>query len=424
MSKVYLTDRMVKLLEAEGGRVEAWDTVIPGLGLRYSGRKKTWFFVYHSPELLDAQGRRRRRRMTLGEYPKTSLAEARAEGAQLRETLRRGLDPALLRTQAPKRGIRFRDLAEKYVEQESKPKKARWDCDVSALRSLLPVFGDRLVESITTSEIVDYLDQVAKRGPWVPRDHRRILSRILEWGVLKFDQPRNAARAIPRDKPRPRERVLSPEEVGRMWRVCSQPPFSLVGLQWRLRLVTGQRGAQLRRMNVSQLERDSLGLWWNVPSSITKTSKPNRLFLSPLAESVLASVPPHPEGWIFQSPPPKRMLPPGGKEAVNRIRRSVGATADWKGMDLRRTAATWMARGGVPRFIVKRVLGHADHDITAVYDLYSYDREVKAAVLILEQAIREAIGEAPPAEPFAVEPMSFQVPGSSLFFPQFPGLPR
>lgn len=48
-------------------------------------------------------------------------------------------------------------------------------------------------------------------------------------------------------------------------------------------------------------------------------------------------------------------------------------------MDLRRTAATWMARGGVSRFIVKRVLGHADHEITAVYDLYSYDKEVKEA---------------------------------------------
>jgi hypothetical protein len=76
-----------------------------------------------------------------------------------------------------------------------------------------------------------------------------------------------------------------------------------------------------------------------------------------------------------------------------------------------------MARGGVPQFIVKRVLDHADRDITAVYDLYSYDREVEAAVLTLERAIREAIGEVEPA------PVSFPLSGSPSF-PQLPGLPR
>jgi hypothetical protein len=44
-----------------------------------------------------------------------------------------------------------------------------------------------------------------------------------------------------------------------------------------------------------------------------------------------------------------------------------------------------MAQLGVSNFITKRALGHADREITAVYDRYSYDKEVKAAVLLLEE---------------------------------------
>ncbi|MDX1998981.1 MAG: tyrosine-type recombinase/integrase, partial [Thermoanaerobaculia bacterium] len=189
----------------------------------------------------------------------------------------------------------------------------------------------------------------------------------------------------------PRDRVLTATEVGRLWQVCSQPPASLTSLLLQLRLVTAQRGAQLRSMKTCQLERNALGLWWNVPSEITKSGKPNRVYLSPLAEEVLSTAQPSADGWIFGQAPPKAYFS-GSKEALRRIRRAVGGRGDWRGMDLRRTATTWMAQRGVTRFIVKRVLGHTDREITAVYDLYTYDQEVKYAVLILEQAVREAIG--------------------------------
>jgi integrase len=55
--------------------------------------------------------------------------------------------------------------------------------------------------------------------------------------------------------------------------------------------------------------------------------------------------------------------------------------ADIRGHDLRRTAASLMASGGVPRFVISRVLNHSsDKDITSVYDRYSYDSEKRAAM--------------------------------------------
>ena len=40
-----------------------------------------------------------------------------------------------------------------------------------------------------------------------------------------------------------------------------------------------------------------------------------------------------------------------------------------------------MASGGVPRFVISRVLNHSEEkDITSVYDRYGYDAEKKAAM--------------------------------------------
>ena len=40
-----------------------------------------------------------------------------------------------------------------------------------------------------------------------------------------------------------------------------------------------------------------------------------------------------------------------------------------------------MASGGVPRFVISRILNHSEEkDITSVYDRYSYDAEKKTAM--------------------------------------------
>jgi integrase len=423
MATVYLTDRLIRGLGGEG-RSEAWDTVVSGLGLRYSGRKKTWFYVFHSPERRDAKGHRRRCRMTLGDYPKMTLAEARAQAAELKETIRRGVDPSIVRRVPGGAGLRFRELSLDYIERKAKPTKQRWDHDWTSLKALLPVFGDRLAAEITKDEIREYLRTTAeRRGRYVASDHLATLRLVFGWGVLTKGLADNPAMGIPRERRPPRERIFSPDEVRRMWHFCAESPTAYGSLLIRLRLLTGQRGTQISRLHVSQLERDELGLWWNVPSKFTKSNKPNRVFLGPLAEAVLAAAPPSPEGWYFSTRSKPARLSEIGREFRRRLKAHLGGE-EWRGMDIRRTAATWMARGGVPRFIVKRVLAHADGDITAVYDLYSYDREIKAAILILEQAVREAIGQAGQVEPAPVEPVSFPLSGSSPFFPQFPGLPR
>jgi integrase len=53
---------------------------------------------------------------------------------------------------------------------------------------------------------------------------------------------------------------------------------------------------------------------------------------------------------------------------------------NWHLHDLRRTAATHMARLGVDRVVIAKVLNHAESDVTAIYDRHRYDAEKRRAL--------------------------------------------
>jgi len=53
---------------------------------------------------------------------------------------------------------------------------------------------------------------------------------------------------------------------------------------------------------------------------------------------------------------------------------------NFKAHDLRRTAASMMASGGIPRLTIAKILNHTDSSVTAVYDRHSYDPEKRAAL--------------------------------------------
>lgn len=399
MSTSYLTDSVVRSLRPGAGRQEYRDSVVPGLGLRVGSHRKVWFFAYPSPASRDRSGKPVRRRLTLGRYPLVSLSQARARAAQLRDQIQDGRDPAAESVPQSGPSIRFRELAEDYLERYAKARKVTWRRDQRIVRTvLIPAFGSRPAESLTPREVRALLEGLVPRGPWAVNQAHTVLRRLLSWGVARFDVPGNPARMIEQMFPKTsRDRVLRPEEVRRIWWACLELYGAGAALV-QLRLATAQRGLQLCRMKREHLERDGADLWWNVPAADTKTRKPIRVFLSPLAREVLDAR----KGSLH----PLLLPNPRGGEMNGRVHPSVltsirerSGVHDWMPLDLRRTAATWMAQRGVSRFIVKRVLGHADRDITAVYDLYSYDKEVKAAVLTLEQAIRDAIGTESPLPP-------------------------
>ena len=89
----------------------------------------------------------------------------------------------------------------------------------------------------------------------------------------------------------------------------------------------------------------------------------------------MVPVPQFPENWCQNFRNPHR-----AKKAPSAVRDALGL--DFRGHDLRRTAATHMAAAGVPRGHIAHVLNHVEGGAraTRVYDRHSYDREKRTAL--------------------------------------------
>src|SRR5579862_6515613 len=94
------------------------------------------------------------------------------------------------------------------------------------------------------------------------------------------------------------------------------------------------------------------------------------------------------------------------KKAPSTIARVLGI--EFRGHDLRRTAATKMAEAGVPRHHISAVLNHVEGGarVTRIYDRYNYDAEKRKALETWALALK-AIVE--PEESGKVLPFSASV---------------
>ena len=81
--------------------------------------------------------------------------------------------------------------------------------------------------------------------------------------------------------------------------------------------------------------------------------------------------------WVFPSPTTDRPIE-NPQKAAERLR-ARSKVSDLRLHDLRRTAASLMTGMGISRLTVKKILNHAERDVTAVYDRHSYDPEKRSA---------------------------------------------
>ncbi len=376
-----LTDARIRSLTRKQVRYEAWDTE-PGFGLRIapSGRKS---FVY----LYRFEGKPRR--MTLGVYPRMSLASAREAVANAVKRLDESIDPGAEKIAARKSltdAESFAELAHEWVERYAKPKRKTWKVAQQQLEvDAIPVWGKRKAKSITRRDVIQLIDSIMDRGAPVTANRTlSLLKQVFKFGVQRDILDTSPAAAV--DKPAKeerRDRVLSEDEIQSFWFGLDKAVMSEnVRIALKLCLVTAQRRAEVTGLAHGEIDGD----WWTLPKARSKNGKPHRTHLSPLAKSLIKGA--SGADYLFPSPGTDGPIQP--QSLIIALARNRDKVVDGKRLfdmprftvhDLRRTAATRMAEIGVPRFDISKVLNHTDQDVTAIYDHYAYDAEKKKALL-------------------------------------------
>lgn len=355
------TDKFLRGLKPGPAIYEERDTGCPGLLIRVGKRAKVWEVV------VTRDGRRQRVR--LGTFPDTSLAMARRLATDHKGA------PAIHSA-----GLRVRDLWDMYAAEKRPIRRAFRDVELCWKNWAEPVIGGVRLEDLTMRHGAEIIAKVAKRStPNRARKTIRNLSPMLRFAAGRGLIPGNpwAGLHVP-DGVEARDRVLSRDEWRALWRWAEGQPYP-----WRpflrVLMLSAQRLGEVAGLRWDEIDGDL----WAIPAARHKSKRRHEVALSGALVALLATLPRH-DAHVFSVRPGRAVVP--GSTLRDRIEAATGVTG-WRFHDIRRSGATLMAEGGVDRFTIERVLGHADHTVTAVYDRANYRDDKRRALDVLAATV-------------------------------------
>ncbi len=378
-----------RLKPPASGRVDYADAVLPGLHLRVTEKcHKSWSVVYR------INGKQRR--MTLGSYPRLDLIDARAAAREALQAVERGEDPIQLRRAAEPAAIStFGAVARSFIERYAKPQLTSWAETQSVLeRYVLPQWGGRPIADIAKRDVILLLDHVADGGGSANRVLKAV-RRIFNWACERDVLDASPATYIkPPIRVVARDRVLTDGEVVAVWAACEKLGYPM-GAFVKMLLVTAQRRTEVATMQWADLDLDAKV--WTLPAERVKSGRTHQVPLSPLALDILSGLPRFEGPYVFTTT--------GGEKPVTAFSRTklrlneFAGVADWWLHDLRRTAASGMAKLGTPVNVLSKVLNHvsagAHGGVTAIYNRYAYEDEKRQALEAWGQRITELVSPTP-----------------------------
>jgi integrase len=345
---------------------------IPGMSLRVTPRGVKSYCL-----LVRVNGKQRR--ITLGRHPVMTLVAARDAARAALERAEQGIDPA---TPAPAGAPRtVAELAEKYFELHQRRNQLRRAADVERMLrgSVLPAWGGRKPSSITRAEAYELLDGIAARAPVMANRVASALRRLFRWAVERQyleTSPITGLRAPVRE--RSRERVLDDRELATIWRAAAGLGWPWAGIVHLMILLAS------RRSEISGLrwpELDLGGAVWHRPAERMKSGRASDLPLPRAALDLICALPRLDHDRVF----PAR-IGSGTVSSFSDMKRKLdkaSGVAGWQLRDLRRTAATNLARLGAPPHVVGAILDHAPATlagVTSIYNRHGYGPEARKAL--------------------------------------------
>jgi integrase len=369
MPKRILTAKAVeKLRPPSTGQKEHWDAALPGFGLRVGENgTKAW--------VLMARLRGKLIRFTLGRHPILSLAQARDRAREAIRLVGEGEDPRS-RWKEQEEGSEagaFKTVAAEFLARSAQGKPSFKETQRIVNKELVPVWGATPIAKIGRRDVVAVLDEIIDRGrPIMANRTLGVISRIfsfaLDRGVVDAHP---CARMKRPGNERKRERVHTEKEIRALWKAFDHIGYPY-GRIFQFLLVTAQRRGEAAGALRKEIDTDS-GLW-SLPR--TKSGHGHEVPLSPQALQLLRGLPRR-KKYVFSVFTGK---PLNGFSKPSTTIRTLSGVADFRIHDLRRTAATFMARIGIPKITISRVLNHAEGGVTAIYARHGYLEEKRDAL--------------------------------------------
>jgi integrase len=430
---IITTDRQLASLKPLDSRFERRVSGVRGLTVR------VWPSGLKQFEVRYAVKGGPRRRMTLGDYPTVTLAEARRKATELRLELLNGVDPVAERAAAllpapPQETLD--EVAEAYWRAAElglhggrrRPKRPRTIANERHLwkRHISATFGQTAPRDLKRAQAKPFMRSlVTERG--LSAASAASIGGLLH-SVLAFCVQEEMIDANPMvGLARPlalvsRDRLLDEPGLRLVWEIAiegARPrpagylniglaarPEPVMALAIQLLMLTLTRRNEVAGARKAEFDLDAA--LWVIPAERAKANHQHLVPLSPPALSALAAAFALDPESPFVFPSPRVADQCIDEQAITRTfsrifeRRKLPLRSPH---DVRRTGATTLTgRYGVTRFIVGLVLGHTPKEgaaVTAVYDRYTYVPEKRAALAKWAGHLTGVQPDAPPIDPGA-----------------------
>jgi len=325
-----------------------------------------------------------------------TLVEARKRASAAVALVQEGEDPAQAGKAALRQEEKPRDdtangaldaFVTRHVEKKNRPstqKETKRFID----KYVRPEIGAKKVLRVSKADFGKIVERAyAEGGPASANRVLSILKKFGAWCVTEDILPSSPAETMRAPAPNvSRDRVLTDDEIRWLWKASGEFGYPF-GPLWRVLLLTAQRreeGAAAPRDEFSFTGDAPL---WIIPRERAKNGKENVVPLVPAVVKILKCLPVIAGcKFLFSTTGETsisgysrakgrldaRMLEIAREEVAARGGDPQGVTiAPWVLHDLRRTAASGMAKLGAPIHVVEAILNHKSGTISGVAAIYN-----------------------------------------------------
>lgn len=292
------------------------------------------------------------KRLSLGTYPDTSLADAREKRDAARKLLAAGVDPGEQRKAVKAAGEERAANSFEVIAREWHAKQSATWVELHASRIMLrlendvfPWLGSRPIADVTTKELLATVNRIVDRGA-VESAHRVLQNcgQVLRYAIATGRAERNPVAdlrgALPPVKQTHLASIIEPNAIGGLLRAMDAYNGSLVTkCALRLAPMVFVRPGELRQAEWAEFDLD--GAQWNIPAEKMKMREPHLVPLAPQAVAILREIHALTGGgrYVFPSArSPKR--PMSNNAVLSALRRMGYATDEMSGHGFRAMART------------------------------------------------------------------------------------
>ena len=399
MPKRHLTSQFIRNLKPQDKRIEFYDqhliedneltaTGVKGLFIRITTAGNIYFYYrYWFNEKAKS--------FKIGNYPDIGLSDAREKARELAGQVNNGIDPQAEKNKRKQKTDpqTFKELANEFKNKylPTLREKTRSEYKRIIDVELLPPLGKYPIKEISKNQIISLLDGKAygkKPAPVMANRIRARLSKMYSFAVDRGLAETNPVSSVPKykktkkgtDVEQKRNRYYKPEEIQELWKFFSnwnEPTQSV----FKMLLITGQRKTETMHMRWDDIRGDI----WTIPASLAKNKDEHLVPLSDMALEIIEKMRPMTGNtdYVFCSPQ-KENEPMKWLTTARVTIQKNSNVSDFRPHDLRRTVATYMAKLGVDRTVLGKILNHkglaGDDQVTAIYDRHGYMNEKRQAM--------------------------------------------